>query len=157
MNQPSTIEEVCAALTEGGHPDLARRIAYFASAEDLEDGDAPVTPESVLGFWEFFRAVESDTRVEIGCSIEGRICADWRFDDERIVAIWFLDCEKARFAARDSNGQWVRLDAGGNAGLLVDLAPKLVEAGLFKWRQKHTINRSSNTNITLLDIAGADS
>ena len=36
-----SIEEVCSAFANSGHPDLARRIAYFASDEDLEEGDVP--------------------------------------------------------------------------------------------------------------------
>ena len=154
MPHPATIAEICAALEQQGHPDLARRIAYFASDEDLEEGDAPVTLESVLGFWEFFQAVESDTRVELGCSTEGVICADWRFDDLRITAIWFLDREKVRFAAREGNGQWLDLDDSGDTGLLAELAAKLVEAGLFAWRLKHPDKWSSNLTTTLLDIAG---
>ena len=38
MPHPTTIPEICAALTQRGHPDLAKRIAYFASDEDLGDG-----------------------------------------------------------------------------------------------------------------------
>jgi hypothetical protein len=110
-------------LSERGREDLARRIAYFASAEDLEEGDAPVTLESVLGFWEFFSAVHSDTRVEMGCSAEGQICADWRFEDERGVAIWFLDSQRVRFAATYAPGKWVKID-GGNAGGLEAVAKK---------------------------------
>ena len=151
---PHTITQICAALTEQGHPDLAKRIAYFASDEDLEEGEAPVTLESALGFWEFFSQLESDTRAALGCSAEGVICADWRFDDLRITAIWFLDKEKVRFAARQGNGQWLDLHDSGDTCLLAELTAKLVEAGLFKWRLKHPDNWSSNLSTTLLDIAG---
>ena len=39
MPPPTTIDEICAALTARGWSALARRLAYFASAEDLEPGD----------------------------------------------------------------------------------------------------------------------
>ena len=155
MNQPNTIEEVCAALAEGGREDLARRIAYFASAEDLEEGDAPITVESVLGFWEFFSAVHSDTRVEMGCSAEGQICADWRFEDERGVAIWFLDSQRVRFAATYAPGKWVKID-GGNAGGLEAVAKKLVEVGLFTWHPEYPVNKNLHPSTTLPDTADVE-
>ncbi len=36
---PQTIPEICAALNGRGRPELARRLAYFASEEDLEPGE----------------------------------------------------------------------------------------------------------------------
>ena len=154
MSYPATIDEICAALRARGWPALARRLAYFASAEDLEPGDVPLTLDSALGFWEFFSAVDSDTRVEIGCSSEGWICADWRFADERTTSIWFLDEERVRFAAKDAAGRWVDLDGGGDAGGWKELAVKLVEAGLFTWQQNYPVNGNSSPDITLPDIAG---
>ena len=153
MPYPATIEEVCAALRERGWPALARRLAYFASAADLEPGDAPLTTASALGFWAFLNMVDSDTRVELGCSAEGRICADWRFADARTASIWFLDAEWARFAAKDANGRWVDPDGGGDAAGLKELAAKLVEAGLFTWHPKPIVSRNSTPDITLPDTA----
>ena len=136
MNQqhPQTIQEVCASLTNRDNPELAQRIAYFASDEDLEEGDVPVTLESALGFLEFFSAVHSDSRVEMGCSAEGQICADWRFEDERGVAIWFLDSQRVRFAATYALGKWVEIDGGGEVGNRLEVTEKLVEAGIFEWK-----------------------
>ena len=54
---PSAIDDVCGVLRGWGRHDLARRIACFASDEDLEDGDVPVTLDSARGFLEFFSAV----------------------------------------------------------------------------------------------------
>ena len=126
---PTTIKEVCAALTEGGHPELARRIAYFASDADLEEGEAPVTPESVLGFWEFFRAVESEGRVDLACSPEGWICAVWKFPDKRRASIWFLDKDKVMYAARKSDGFFVDLNNGREQGSRSFITQKLLEYG----------------------------
>ena len=74
-----SVAEVCDVLRSWGEPDLADRIAYFASNADLDDGDVPVTLESALGFLAFFGAVESEGQVELGCSQEGWICAEWDF------------------------------------------------------------------------------
>ena len=55
-----SVAEVCEALRGWGRPDLAERIAYFASDEDLDDGDVPLTLESARGFLAFFGAVETE-------------------------------------------------------------------------------------------------
>ena len=80
-----------------GPADLAERVAYLASDEDLDDGDAPATLETALGFLAFFGAVESEEgKVDLGTSWNGEICADWRFPDNRIVTLWFIDHEQGR-------------------------------------------------------------
>ena len=156
MPTPQTIPQICAALTQQGHPDLARRIAYFASDEDLDEGEAPVALESVLGFWEFFQAVESEGILATACTAEGQICADWRFKDERIVAIWFQDFDKVRFAASYAPGKWLEIDGGGEIGDREEVTERLVEVGLFKWQPEHHVNTNLVRSTTLPDTADAD-
>ena len=50
-----SVAEVCDVLRGWGRADLAERLAYFASDEDLDDGDVQLTLESALGFVTFFR------------------------------------------------------------------------------------------------------
>ena len=103
-----SIAGACAVLRGWGRPDLADRIAYFASDADLDDGDVPVTLESTLGFLAFFGAVESaDGKVDLGCSPEGWICAVWRFPDLRRISLWFVDCDTVMFAIRKADGKFV--------------------------------------------------
>lgn len=66
-----------------GHPQLADRLAYFASDQDLDDGDVPLTLESAQGFLAFLGAVESEAKVHLGCTTEGWICAERDFLDLR--------------------------------------------------------------------------
>ena len=89
-----SVAEVCEALRGWGRPDLAERLAYFASDEDLDDGDVPLTLESARGFLAFFGAVETEGKVHLGCTTEGWICAEWDFPDRRDAGLWFLDCEQ---------------------------------------------------------------
>ena len=92
-----------------GRPDLADRLAYFASDEDLDDGDIPVTLESARGFLAFFGAVEStDGKVSLTCSPEGWILAVWRFPDTRRISLWFMDYDTVMYAARKSDGFFCR-------------------------------------------------
>ncbi len=153
MPYPATIDEIGAALTARGYPALARRLAYFASDADLEPGDVPLTLASALGFWAFFRRVDSEGRAFTGCSPEGWLCVEWDFDDQRGVSLWFVDDQQVRFAAKGADGQWVKVD-GGNAGSLAVVAEKLVEAGLFQWNQETADGKNWQLGTMSPDTAG---
>ena len=154
MTHPQTIPEICAALTGRGRPELARRLAYFASEEDLEPGDVALTEESAQGFWEFYRAVESEGRVSLTCSAEGWLCAEWDFsDNQRGASILFLDSRRVMFAATYAPGKWVEIDGGGETGPGTIVRKKLVEAGLFAWSPEPPVGKNSNRGTTLPDIA----
>ena len=117
-----------------GRPDLAERLAYFASDEDLDDGDVPLTLESALGFLAFFGAVESEGKVHLGCSTEGWICAEWDFPDRRDAGLWFLDSQRLMYTANGSDGRFLDLDGNGSrVGERVAIMEKLVKSGLFTW------------------------
>ena len=116
MNQPHTIKKICNALTNQGYPELAKRIAYFASDEDLEEGDVPVTPESTLGFWEPFKAVDSEGRLGLTCSSEGWLCGSWDFSDARGATLWFLDSQRVMFAATGTDGKFIRIASAEDTG-----------------------------------------
>ena len=135
MPYPATLEEIGTALTARGCPALARRLAYFASDADLEPGDVPLTLSSALGFWAFFRRVDSEGQVSLTCTAEGWLCGSWDFPDRRAASLLFLDAQRVMFAATAANGQWVEMDGGGDTGGLDEVTVKLVEAGLFKWQQ----------------------
>ena len=157
MNQPNTIQEICAALAEGGREDLARRIVYFASDEDLEEGDAPVTVESVLGVWEFFKAVdalEASCLIDLACSPDGCISAVWRYPDERRACVWFVNVDDTRVAATDAQGEFIDFDYD-DAVNREKVAKKLVEAGLLKWRPEASKGKTLLPNTTLPGTAGA--
>lgn len=158
MNSPQTIPEICAALEKQGHPDLAQRIAYFASDEDLEEGDAPVTLESALGFWEFFSAVIPGgnlERLDLACSTDGHVSASWEFCDGRGATIWFPDVENVMFALQDADGKFFRVN-GKSSCDRPELLTNLVEASLFAWRPKTREDKSLPPGITLPVIAGDD-
>ena len=153
MPYPATLDEIGAALMARGCPALARRLAYFASDADLEPGDVPLTLASALGFWSFFRRVDSEGRAFTGCSPEGWLCVEWDFDDPRLVSLWFVDDQQVRFAAKGADGQWVKVD-GGNAGSLAVVAEKLVEAGLFQWHQETADGKNWQLGTMSPDTAG---
>ena len=127
--------EVCGILRAWGRPDLAARIAYFASDADLDEGDVPLTLESALGFLAFFGTVESpDGKVDLGCAPEGWICAVWRFPDLRRVSLWFMNSDTVMYAARKSAGHFADLNNGSEVGSRALIAERLLETEeWFSW------------------------
>ena len=123
-----SVGEVCDVLRGWGRPDLAERLAYLASDEDLDDGDAPATLESALGFLAFFGAVESeDGEVDLGTSWDGSVLSVWRFPDSRRVSVWFQDRDTVRYAARKSDGFFADLNNGSKIGNCSLIMQNLVE------------------------------
>ena len=134
----STIVEISALLREMGEDELADRLDYLASDEDLEPGESPATDESARGFFEFFTAVKCDSKVGLACSPEGCIVGEWRwFPDKRGVSIWFLDAERVGFTANRKNGDFVALDGQSNITTRSTLTASLIQEELFSWRPKH--------------------
>ena len=151
-----SIAGVCAVLRGWGRPDLADRIAYFASDADLDDGDVPVTLASALGFLAFFGAVESaDGKVDLGCSPEGWLCAVWRFPDLRRISLWFVDCDTVMFAIRKANGRFVLdLNNGSEIAPRAFITAKLLESEeWFTWYNDRPAGVSSPQRTTSPGIA----
>jgi hypothetical protein len=148
-----TVEQICALLTAQGEHGLASRIAYFASNEDLEEDEVPVTAGSARGFLAFFSEVESDGKVGLACSQEGWICAEWRFSDRRRASLWFLDEDRVMFAATDNSGDFIEIEGVNEIGYRSIIVAKLVEAGLLKWSPSNVTSTSFRPTKMLPDIA----
>ena len=130
-----TIAEISALLREKGEDELADRLDYLASDEDLDPGGSPATDESARGFFEFFTSVKCDSKVGLACSPEGWIVGEWRwFPDKRSASIWFLDDERVMFTARKSNGERVAIGERKNFTERFTLARVFVQEGLLSWR-----------------------
>ncbi len=128
----SSIAEVCDVLRAWGYPNLADRLAYLASDEDLDDGDRPATLESARGFLAFFGAVESaDGKIDLGTTRDGWISAHWRFSDKRSVSLYFLDEERVDYAARKSDGHFTDFNRKHAVLNRHEIAERLV--GMKQW------------------------
>ena len=127
----ATIAEACDVLHAWGHPDIADRLAYFASDADLEDGDVPLTLESAQGFLAFFGAVANDGQIRITCTQEGWLCAEWEFDDKRDAGLWFLDADRIMFTATDRSGKFIDISGGSNIAPRKVITKKLASEGIF--------------------------
>ena len=144
-----SVADVCDVLRDWHRPDLADRLTYFASDEDLDDGDVPLTLESARGFLAFWGEVKSEGEVSLGCSIEGWICAEWDFPDRRDVGLWFLDDQRLMYTARDADGRFMDLNNDGSrVGPRVVITEELVQSGLFAWFRAARPTSISRTRIT---------
>ena len=135
LSSALSIPEISALLKEMDEGELADRLDYLASDEDLDAGDVPATSESARGFFELFSSVECDSKVGLGCSPEGWIVGEWRwFPDERGASVWFLGDERLMFSANKKNGGFVSIGEQKNFTTLSILTKTLVEEGVFSWR-----------------------
>ena len=145
------IENICQTLTSWGEDRVARRISYFASDEDLEEGDVSLTIESVQDFMLFFRYVKSEGNIDLGCTPEGNLYASWGFPDKRGASLWFFGGKSIMFAATDSNGNFIELNHGNETGEFWQVVSKLIYAGLFEWNSERRA-KTSLMNTMLHDI-----
>ena len=135
LKPTSTVAEISDLLREMGEEDLAKRLDYLASDEDLDAGESRATDESARGFFEFFISVESDSKLGLACSPEGWIVGEWQwYPDERGASIWFLDERQVMFTANRADGEFVTIGERKNFSTVLDVARKFVEEGLFSWR-----------------------
>ena len=128
----NSIAEACEVLRAWAYPDLADRLAYLASDEDLDDGDRPATLESARGFLAFFGAAESEGEIDLTCSQEGWLCAGLRFEDQRNAALWFMDSDKVMFTANNRDGKFINIRGGSKTTTTKTIMRKLAAEGLLK-------------------------
>lgn len=135
LTSASTIADISALLRGMGEDELAARLDYLASDEDLEPGESPATDESARGFFEFFAAVESDSKVGLACSPEGWIVGEWLwFPDKRSLSVWFLGDEKVMFTATKKSEEFIAIAGHNNITTFSILSKALVKEGLLSWR-----------------------
>ena len=82
-------------------------------------------------------------RLDLACSPEGCLSGNWEFGDKRGASIWFQDFKGVMFAAQGADGKFIRVNSG-NVCDRVELLEKLVEAGLFVWRQEKPGGKNLN-------------
>ena len=133
LTSASTIAEIAALLREMGEDELAGRLDYLASEEDLEPGESPITQESAQAFFDLFASVEFEGTVGLGSSQEGWVYAQWSFPDERALGVWFIDTEYVKYTARDKTGKHIDIEGSSRTIERSKLTHGLVQKGLFSW------------------------
>lgn len=134
LSSASGIAEISALLREMGEDELADRLEYLASEEDLDPGESPITLESARAFFELFASVEFEGAVGLGSSYEGWVYAQWSFPDERDLGVWFVDAEYVKYTARDKTGRHIDIEGSARTIERSRLMRGLVQKELFSWR-----------------------
>ena len=129
-----TIAEISDLLREMGEGELADRLDYLASDEDLDPGESPVTLESAQAFYDLFVSVEFEGTVGLGSSPEGWVVAQWSFPDKRTLGVWFVDAECVKYTARDKTGKHIDIEGSARTIERSKLVHGLVQKELFSWR-----------------------
>ena len=134
LSSAFSVAEISALLREMGESELADRVDYLASEEDLDPGESPATDESARGFIELYSGVEWSGEFGLACSPEGWIVGEWRFPDNRRASVWFLDAEQVMFTAKKKNGEFIAIGERRNFTERSTLMEVLVREELFSWR-----------------------
>ena len=134
LTSASTVADVSGFLREMGEGELADRLDYLASDEDLDPGESPVTLESAQAFYELLVSVEFEGTVGLGSSPEGWVFAQWSFPDERALGVWFVDAECVKYTARDKTGKHIDIEGSARTIERSKLMHGLVQKELLSWR-----------------------
>ena len=95
---PSAFDTAIKSLRECGFVKSANRIDYLRSTDDMEEGDQPLTAESVMGFVELMYRFGDLGEPMLGIFSEGTLAAEWRIADDKHLLIEPLDDKNASFA-----------------------------------------------------------
>lgn len=132
--EPSSFEEVVTFLDYQGFDKCAERLIYLHSADDLEEGDEPLTLESAQGFIHLIRDFKDLGEPLLGLFSEGTLSVEWRIADDKHLLIEPLDSENASFAfigPSTMQGNKFRLNGRGT---IADVINTLRIHGVNQWR-----------------------
>ena len=95
---PFAFDTAIKNLQKRGFVKSADYINYLQSTDDLEEGDQPLTIESVMGFAELMYRFRDLGEPMLGLFSEGTLSVEWRIADDKHLLIESLDDKNASFA-----------------------------------------------------------
>ena len=104
-------------LKNAGLAESANRIDYLRSTDDMEEGDQPLTAESVMGFVDLMRRFRDLGEPMLGIFSQGTLAAEWHIADDKHLMIEPLDDKNASFAfigPANKPGEKFRLNGRGS-------------------------------------------
>ena len=120
---PSAFDTAIKSLRKRGFVKSANRIDYLRSTDDMEEGDQPLTAESVMGFVEFMYRFGDLGEPLLGFFSEETLSAEWHIADDKHLMIEPLDDKNASFAfigPTDKPGEKLRLNGRGTIEEVID-------------------------------------
>lgn len=130
----SSFEGVVATLQSKGFGKSAARLVDLRFADDLEEGDEPLSLESARGFVKLMCNFQKLGEPRIGIFPRGTLAVEWRIADDRHLLVQPLDGERATFAFigpadSDSSGRY-HLNGRGTIAKVIDT---LQREGVDQW------------------------
>ena len=120
---PFVFDTAIKRLRKCGFVKSADYINYLRSTDDLEEGDQPLTTESVMGFAELMYRFRDLGEPMLGIFSEGTLSVEWRIADDKHLLIEPLDDKNASFAfigPTDKPGEKFRLNGRGSIEEIID-------------------------------------
>lgn len=113
----------------------ANRIDYLRSTDDMEEGDQPLTAESVMGFVALMDRFEDLGEPMLGIFSQGTLAAEWHIADDKHLMIESLDDKNASFAfigPANKPGEKFRLNGRGS---IEEVIGTLRKCGVERWKK----------------------
>lgn len=130
----SSFEGVVATLQSKGFGKSAVRLINLRFADDLEEGDEPLSLESARGFVKLMCNFQKLGEPMIGIFPRGTLAVEWRIADDKHLLVQPLDGECATFAligpADGESGGRYRLNGRGTIAKVIDTLQK---EGVDRW------------------------
>lgn len=130
---PYSLGEIVASLNHQGFQKCAERLIYLQSTDDLEEGDKPLSLESIQGFFRLMRDFRDLGEPLLGLFSEGTLSVEWRIADDKHLLVEPLDSENASFALigpSTKRGDKFRLNGRGK---IADIINTLQKNGVTQW------------------------
>lgn len=136
--KPPSVDKIDIAvekLKNIGLVKSANRISYLRSTDDMEEGDQPLTAESVMGFVGLMRRFGDLGEPMLGIFSQGTLAAEWHIADDKHLMIEPLDDKNASFAfigPANKPGEKFRLNGRGSIEEVIDA---LRSRGVDRWKK----------------------
>lgn len=132
---PFAFDTAIKSLRKCGFVKSADYIKYLRSTDDQEEGDQPLTAESVMGFAELMYRFRDLGEPMLGIFSEGTLSVEWQIADDKHLLIEPLDDKNASFAfigPTDKSGEELRLNGRGAIEEVID---SLRSHGVDGWKK----------------------
>lgn len=132
---PFAFDTAIKILRKRGFVKSANRIDYLRSTDDMEEGDQPLTVESVMGFVDLMYRFGDLGEPLLGFFSEGTLSAEWHIADNKHLMIEPLDDKNASFAfigPTNKPGEKFRLNGRGSIEEVIDTLRKY---GVDRWKK----------------------
>lgn len=133
-NESAIFDDLLRSLKRRGFGACAARLVDLRFADDIEEGDEPLSLESARGFVKLMCNFQKLGEPMLGIFPRGTLAVEWRIADDKHLLVQPLDGERATFAfigpADGDSGSRYRLNGRGAIAKVIDT---LQREGVDRW------------------------